>query len=264
MTMTPQQASKRGNRKENSSYAYPAQATQPTTQVIKRPLTNADLELFSRFYDNLKRGTRGLAIMSFVFFFIFIIFYFALYDITFDWTIYLVFYLASFIIGLVAIIISIKFVQSRKKISDVLNEGTVIEVKGPAYRSRTARNVTAWTVGPISVMSGPGAVLNMIQEGAQTTVLCIPRMRIALSINNVELMNGARIICPPSFEALAVLEQSLPQEADSKEEIKELETAIDDSIDSNERLTKLKELKDKGLISEEDYENKKKEILVEI
>jgi len=240
MTMTPQQASKRGNRKEKSSYAYPAQATQPTTQVIKRPLTNTDLELFSRFYYNLQRGMRGLAIMSFAFFFIFIIFYFVLYDIAFDWTIYFVFYLASFIMGALAIIMSLKFVQSRKRISDVLNEGTVIEVKGPAYRNRTARNVTAWTVGPISVMSRPGAVLNMIQEGAQTTVLCIPRMRIALSINNVELMNGARIICPPNIETLAALEQIPPQEADEKEEINALETTIDKSMNSDKRLTKLK------------------------
>jgi hypothetical protein len=113
-------------------------------------------------------------------------------------------------------------------------------------------------------MSRPGTVLNMIQEGAQTTVLCIPRMRIALSINNVELMNGARIICPPSLESLAVLEQNLPQEFDSKEEIKELETTIDDSMNFDERLTKLKEMRDKGLITEQDYENKKKEILIDI
>jgi len=243
MIMTPQQASKRGNRKEKSSYAYPAQAAQPTTQVIKRPLTNTDLELFSRFYDNLRRGTKGLAIMSFVFFFLFVILCYGLYDIISDWTINFVLGLFAFIIGIIAIIVSLRFVANRKRISDVLDKGTVIEVKGPAYRNRTARNVTAWAVGPISVMSRPGAVLNMIQEGAQTTVLCIPRMRIALSINNVELMNGARIICPPSLEALAVLEQNLPQEVDSKEEIKELETTMDDSMDSNERLTKLKEIR---------------------
>jgi len=235
-----------------------------TNQVIKRPLTNNDLELFSRFYDNLQRGTRGLAIMSFAFFFIFIIFYFVLYDITFDWTIYLVFYLFSFIIGAVAIIISLKFVQSRKKISDTLDQGTVIEVKGPAYRNQLMPNAQTWTVGPISVMSRPGAVLNMIQEGTQTTVLCIPRMKIALSVNNVELMNGARIICPPNIETLAVFEQNLPQEAYNKEEAEGLETTIDDSMDYNERLTKLKELKDKGLISEEEYESKKREVLIKI
>jgi hypothetical protein len=43
---------------------------------------------------------------------------------------------------------------------------------------------------------------------------------------------------------LAVLEQNLPQEFDSKEEIKELETTIDDSMDSNERLTKPKEMRE--------------------
>jgi len=243
MTMNPQPTFQNGNQNEISASGYQAQASPATNQVIKRPLTDIDMDLFSRFYYNLQRGTRGLAIMSFVFFFIFIIFYFVLYDIAFDWTIYFVFYLANFIIGALAIIMSLKFVQSRKKISDILDGGTVIEVKGPAYRNRLAPKAQAWTVGPISVMSRPGTVLNMIQEGAQTTVLCIPRMRIALSINNVELMNGARIICPPSLEALAVLEQNLPQEVGSKEEIKELETTIDDSMDSNERLTKLKEIR---------------------
>jgi hypothetical protein len=263
MTMTPKQPLKKRNRNEASP--YPVQAPQIKNQVIKRPLTNTDLELFSRFYNNLQRGIRALGVISFVFFFIFVIFYYVLYDIIFDWAIYLVFYLVSFIIGLAAIIMSLKFVQSRKRISDVLNGGTVIEVKGPAYRNRLVPNAQAWTIGPISVMSKPVAPLNMIQEGAQTTVLCVPRMRIALSINNVELTNGApRMICPPNIETLASLGQISLQEADEKEEINELETALDDSIDPDERLIKLKILKDKGLITEEDYENKKKEILIKI
>jgi len=264
MTMAPKQPLQKRNRNEASPNGYQVQAPRVTNQVIKRPLTNTDLELFSRFYNNLQRGIRALAVISFIFFFIFVIFYYVLYDITFDWAIYLVFYLVSFIIGLVAIITSLKFVQSRKRISDVLNEGTVIEVKSPAYRNRLVPNAAAWTIGPISVMSNPRTPLNMIQEGAQTTVLCVPRMRMALSINNVELTNGARIICPPNIETLASLGQISLQEADEKEEINELETALDDSIAPDERLIKLKILKDKGLITEEDYENKKKEILIKM
>jgi hypothetical protein len=264
MTMTPQQASKRGSSKEKSSYAYPAQATQPATPVIKRPLTNTDLELFSRFYNNLRRGTKGLAIMSFVFFFLFVIICYGLYDVISDWTVNFVLGLFAFVIGIAAIIVSLRFVSNRKKISDVLDGGTVTEVKAPAYRNQLVPNAQAWTIGPISVMSKPGTMLNMIQEGAETTVLCIPKMKVALAINNVELINGARIICPLNLEAMAVFEQAQPQEAGEKEDINEIESAIDNSMDSNHRLAKLKELRDKGLITDEDYENKKKEILVEI
>jgi hypothetical protein len=112
-------------------------------------------------------------------------------------------------------------------------------------------------------MSTPGT-LTMMQEGAQTTVLCVPRMNTALSINNVGLKYGAHIICPPNLEALATPEQSIPQEEDSEEDVKVIEGAIDKALRSDERLTRLKELKDKGLITQKDYENKKKEILIEI
>jgi hypothetical protein len=112
-----------------------------------------------------------------------------------------------------------------------------------------------------SLAAGP---LSMMQEGAQATIVCIPQMRIAFSINNVGLKYGARIISPPNLEALVTLEQILPQEEEQEEEVKTIEGAVDKALRSDERLTRLKELKDKGLITQKDYENKKKEILIEI
>jgi hypothetical protein len=89
-------------------------------------------------------------------------------------------------------------------------------------------------------------------------------MKVALSINNVGLKYGARMTCPPNLEALAASEQISPQEAGWEEKIKTIEETIDKSMSSDKRLTKLKELRDKGLITQQDYENKKREILIEI
>jgi hypothetical protein len=176
-----------------------------------------------------------------------------------DWEILLVFNLVGLLLGFASVVNGIKLIITRSKISNALKDGTITEVNAPAYR-----NATLWTVGPISLMPAQRTFLNMIQEGAQAKVLCVPSMKVALSINNVELAYGVRIICPPNIETLASLGQISLQEADEKEEINELETALDDSIEPDERLIKLKILKDKGLITEEDYENKKKEILIKI
>lgn len=234
------------------------QTPQAANQVVKRSITNSDLELISKYYNNHQKGLKVLAMISFVFFFIFIIFNYVLYDITFDWSIYLVFYLVSFIIGLVTLILSLKFILNRKKISDALTEGTILEVKAPAYRNRAVPNASSWTVGPISVFSR--TALNMIQEGVQTTVVCLPKMNAALAINNMELIYDVKIICPPNLESMAMFDQK-PKFGSEKEK---LENEIDNELDSDKRLTKLKELKEKGLITQEDYESKKKEILIKM
>ena len=239
------------------------QASTETNQVIKRQVNNTDLELVSKYYKSLQDRQKGLAFVS-LFFAIFIVCYYMFIETSMDSTALSVLYAALMLIGIASILMSLKFLNTRKKISNALNQGTVIEVKGPAYRNRLVPNASAWTVGPISIMSSPRANLNMIQEGAQTTVLCLPKMGIALSINNVSLMYGARIMCPPNIETLAALEQIPLQETDKKEEINKLETELDESIEPDERLMTLKILKDKGLITEKEYENKKKKILIKI
>ena len=261
MTKKPQSTLKKATKEsKTSNYSYQTKAPQITNQVIKRPLTDSDLGLLSKFYKSFQNRLRGLAIVSLTFS---IINTFVLSDIIMDWSISVLLYLVMFIIGVLTIAVSLNMLQVRSKISNTLKEGTAIEVQGPAYKNRTARNVAAWTVGPISMMSTP-EILNIIQEGAQIRVLCIPRMKVALSINNVGLNYGARMMCPPNIEALAAPEQISPQEVGRKEEINALEATIDESMNSDERLTKLKELRDKGLITEQDYENKKKEILIDI
>ena len=260
MTKRPLPASKKAKRDKTLAYGHPTQTPPATNQIIKRPLTNSDLELVSKFYRSFQNRLRGLAIVSLTFS---IINTFVLSDIIMDWSVSVLLYLVMFIIGVLTIAVSLKMLQVRSKISNTLKEGTAIEVQGPAYKNRTARNIAAWTIGPISIMSTP-ETLNIIQEGAQAKVLCIPRMKIALSINNVGLKYGAHMMCPPNLEAIAIPGEISSQEFGSKEEINALEATIDESMNSDERLTKLKELKDKGLITEQDYENKKREILIDI
>jgi hypothetical protein len=160
---------------ETIANGYPTQPPLAINQIIKRPITDSDQELFSKFYQNSQKRLRVLAVLSFGLIFIN---YIILSDIIMDWTISFVLYLCMIFIGTISITMSLNLLLIRKQISDTLKQGTVIEVHGPAYRNRIAPNSTAWTVGPISVMSRTGT-LTMLQEGAQATVLCIPRMRIA-------------------------------------------------------------------------------------
>jgi hypothetical protein len=261
MTKKPQSTLKKTTKEsKTSNYSYQTKAPQITNQVIKHPLTDSDLGLLSKFYKSFQNRLRGLAIVSLTFA---IINTFVLSDIIMDWTVSVILYLVMFFLGVLAIVVSLNMLQVRSRISNTLKEGTAIEVWAPAYRNRTARNAVGWTVGPISIMPTP-ETSNMIQEGAQVRVLCMPKLKIALSINDIGVKYGARIMFPPNLEAMATNEQISPQYVDSKEEINEVEEFIDKSMNSDERLTKLKELKDKGLITEKDYENKKKEILIDI
>lgn len=258
----PQPAFNKVDGNPMSTHGHPVQASKATNHIIKRPIEPPEIELISKYYRNYQNRLRGLAIMSLC---LAVISTFLLSGVILvDWTISFILYFASLIIGAVSIGMSINILLVRNRISQVLRIGTIMEVKAPAFRNRLAPNAASWTVGPILIMPTQRTLLSMIQEGMQTSVLCIPRMRVALAINNVELKYGARILCPPNIETLAALEQISPQGANEKEEINKLETELDESVSSDERLIKLKILKDKGMITEEDYENKKKEILIKI
>jgi len=240
--------------------SYPTQMSPNTSHVIKRSLFDSDLKSVSQFYKGYRNRLRALGIISLV---LFITTSVLIPSIISDWTISFVLYFFMFMIGSISIGLSLKTMLIRKRIADTLNEGTGIEVQGTAYKNRAGRNVMAWNIGPISMMSTVETV-NMIQEGTQVKVLCIPRMNIVLSINNIGLTHGARMTYPPNLEAEAASEQILSQEAEEEEKIHAIEATIDMSMKSDKRLTKLKELRDKGLITDQDYEKKKQEILIEI
>jgi hypothetical protein len=169
-------------------------------RIVKRPLTDAERQLVIGSYKVLQNALRGLAIASLVFF---IVYTFVISDLIIDETFSMVFSIIMIAIGAVTLGTSLNTLLMRKKISDAMREGMAIEVQGPAYKSRAMKNVPSWTVGPISLMASKETE-SLIQEGAQVSVLCIPKLKLALSINNYGLKYGVRAIFPPNLEAMAV------------------------------------------------------------
>ena len=169
-------------------------------RIVKRPLTDAERQLAIGSYKMLQNGLRAIAIVSLVFF---VLYTFVISDLIIDETFSLVFTMIMIAVGAVALGMSMNTLLMRKKISDAMREGMAIEVQGPAYKSRAMKNVPSWTIGPISLMA-TREMDSLIQEGAQVSVLCIPRLKLALSINNYGLKYGVRAIFPPNLEAMAV------------------------------------------------------------
>jgi hypothetical protein len=169
-------------------------------RIVKRPLTDAERQFAVGSYKMLQNGLRAIAIVSLVFF---VLYTFVISGLVIDETFSLVFSMIMIAIGAVALGMSLNTLVMRKKISDAMRDGMAIEVQGPAYKSRAMKNVPSWTVGPISLMA-TREMESLIQEGAQVSVLCIPRLKLALAINNYGLKRGVRAIFPPNLEAMAV------------------------------------------------------------
>ena len=173
-------------------------------QIVRRFLTDAERELPARIYRNLQKSLRGLAA------FCLILFVFDTYvlsaiisdPITYD-SISMTMYVFMAVFGLVAIGMSVNTIVVRRRIEDAMRDGTAVEVTGPAYRTGGMGKAMSWTVGPISMMPTRD-LQGVIQEGMQTTVLCLPRLKSAIAINNYGLKQGARIMFPPNLEAMAV------------------------------------------------------------
>jgi hypothetical protein len=178
---------------------YPGQAT-AFNRIVKRPLTDAEKQFAVGAYKMLQNGLRAIAIVSLIFY---VMYTYVITDLVADETVSMMFSIFMIVIGLMALGMSVNTLVMRKKISDAMREGMAIEVQGPAYRSRAMKNVPSWTVGPISFMSNR-EIEGLIQEGAQVSVLCIPRLKLALSINSYGLKHGVRAIFPPNLEAMAV------------------------------------------------------------
>ena len=195
-----QESAARGSRPMNAPQMYyPGQAT-AFNRIVKRPLTDAERQFAVGSYKMLQNGLRAIAIVSLVFF---VMYTYVIADLVADETLSMMFSIFMIVIGFMALGMSVNALVMRKKISDAMREGMAVEVQGPAYRSRAMKNVPSWTVGPVSFMS-TREIESLIQEGAQVSVLCIPRLKLALSINNYGLKHGVRAIFPPNLEAMAV------------------------------------------------------------
>ncbi len=183
---------------------YAGSQAQLPAQVIKRPLSMEERQLPGNFYRGLQNGLRGLSL------FCLILFVFSTYvmpmmisdPVTYD-TLSIVLMVFMAVFGLVAIGMSVNAIVVRKKISRAMADGTGVEVFAPAYRTGQMKNGQGWSIGPISLVPQRG-MERMLVEGMPTRVLCVPNLKAALSINNTGLKHGARIMCPPNLEAMAV------------------------------------------------------------
>ncbi len=180
------------------AYGYPNQMAPAITRIIKRPLTDIEKGFAAKAYRSLQRALRGLAVASIVIAVLAIV----LPEFAFDTTFSFVLTLLAIIIGALALGMSVNAMMIRQKITETLKNGTAIEVLAPAYKGRAMKNMQSFTVGPITLIATP-EVLRLVQEGTLTSVLCIPKMKAALSVNNVGLEKGAGITCPPNLEAMA-------------------------------------------------------------
>ncbi len=184
---------------------YPgAQAPAFNMQIVRRPLTDAERQLPGRFYKTVQNGLRALSLTCLILFVLntYVLSAFITDAITFD-TVSTVLYVFMIVMGLVAIGMSVNAIVIRKRLAQTLADGTVVEVYAPAYRGGMVGKGPMWTVGPISIMPTRG-LEGMIAEGQPTSVVCVPKMKVAISINNYGLKQGARIMCPPNLEMMAV------------------------------------------------------------
>lgn len=173
-------------------YGYQQPAAAHSNQITKRRLTQAEMASGLKFFKAMQTQLRIFALVPLILIAINIL----LLDSN------SIVSLIALIFSFVIIIVSISFLVFRKKVLASVGQGTAIEVRAPAYRSNTTRNMPAYTVGPITLFSTP-EVERLIVQGAETCVACVPQLGIALSVNNTMLTHGTRVICPPNLEAMA-------------------------------------------------------------
>ena len=168
-------------------------------RLIKRPMTEYERGFVVKYYKGIQKILRMIAPLPLVLFLVTTV---LASGGTADTIISILLLLVTVVLGIVVIGMSVGLVQTRKKMSAVLRDGMAIEVLGLAFQTRTTPKVLSYALGPITLTARPD-VLGMIQQGAPVSVLCIPKLKVAFSVNNVPLAQGAGITCPPNLDAMA-------------------------------------------------------------
>lgn len=192
-----------------SAMGYPqqfpgAQAPVFNTQIVRRALTDAERQLPGRFYKKIQNGLRGLSLFCLILYVLntYVLSAVITDAITYD-TVSTVLLVFMGVFGLVAIGMSVNAIVVRNRLAQAMIDGTAVEVFAPAYRGNAGGKMQTWTIGPISLMPTRG-LEGLMMEGQQTSVLCLPKLKAAIAINNFGLKQGARIMCPPNLEGMAV------------------------------------------------------------
>lgn len=168
-------------------------------RVITRYLTDIERQAGANAYKKFQSSLRGISFVCLVFL-IFNLFILPAMEAPEE--VSMIFTIFMIVLGLAAIGMSIGSISLRKKIGDAMRKGTAVEVRGPAYRTSSNRNIPTFTIGPISIITTP-EVRALLAEGMQTSIVLVPRLKAAISVNNVPLKNGARVNCPANLEAMA-------------------------------------------------------------
>ena len=187
-----------------SPYPYQPNQGVAAIEIVRRMMTDGERQLGVGYYKRLQNSLRGLSVFCLVLFILNSYVLAGVVDaVTYD-TLSIVLTMFMIAFGLVAIGMSVNLLVTRKRVVEAMNDGTAVEVTGPAYMSRGAgKGVPSWTVGPVSLVA-TREVMNMFVEGAPTKLLCLPRLKVAVAINNVGLKQGVRIMVPPNLESMAV------------------------------------------------------------
>jgi len=182
---------------------YPSATGPAYTRIIRRPLTDAERDLPGRFYKGLQRSCRGIALFCLI---LFVFSTFVLPAMLTDpvmldsISITLSIFMAVF--GVMAIGMSVNTLVMRGRISHAMMDGTAVEVFAPAFKTSVGSKMPSWTVGPVSIIQARG-MDGLMMEGQPTSILCLPKLKAAIAINNCALKQGARITCPPNLEMMA-------------------------------------------------------------
>jgi len=169
-------------------------------QITKRPITDQEQSNALVYYGSLRNGSRGMAVASM---FMAVLNLAVISGSLPVADLAILFTILALVFGFAAMGVGAMTLKARKQINEAFKEGFVIEVRAPAYLNRAGGSkVPMWNIGPISVMQTP-EVQSLLAEGAPASVVCVPGVKAALSVNGVALKRGASITMPPNLAQMA-------------------------------------------------------------
>jgi hypothetical protein len=177
-------------------------------QILRRPITDQEQSLAIAYFGAMQKAARALAGASVLLMVLNIMVMLGAFPIP---EMAILFAVLALVVGLIAIGIGAMTIKIRGRIDAALKEGAVMEIRAPAYRAQTSRKAPSWTIGPITIMQTP-ELQTLLVEGAPTTVVCIPGVNAALSVNGMPLRRGASITTPPNLAAMAANQAPYPME----------------------------------------------------
>jgi hypothetical protein len=170
-----------------------------TYRIFRRELSGNDRHSVIKYFKFQQNILRSLAFLPLV---LFVLSTFILSGAGLIMAFSILFSVVAVILAIVVLGMSYSIFQFRKKMSEVLRDGMAVEILGPAARAKATKNLLSFTIGPITLTAQPEA-LGMVQEGAMVSVLCVPNLNVALSVNNVALAKAAYAKCPSNLDAVA-------------------------------------------------------------